>query len=219
MVNLVAVFDFEGLKVRGRDVEVTFDQLYSLQLFGLPRLTHIWWMVPKEFRGFKNLILLVIGNCHSLRYLLSPTVAKLLVSLQKLELENCKAMKEIISMEQDGSETNVAEEMTTYKIVFSQLSILELVDLENLTFFGSGKYECQFPSLNSVVIRNCKEMKNFCSGPICTPKLERGKVQIDFKWVWMGDLNTTIQCAESRWKFVFDSHDCNGLNHVVIQSG
>ncbi|CAK9188522.1 unnamed protein product [Ilex paraguariensis] len=192
-----AVFDFEWLKVRGRDVEVTFNQFDSLFLYGLPQLTHIWWMVPKEFQGFKNLSWLIIKKCHSLRYLLSPTVVKLLVNLQELGVMDCEAMEEIISMEQDGSKTNVVEEMAMDKIVFSQLRHLNLVDLENLTVFCSGKYECQFPSLNSVVIRNCTEMKNFCSGPICTPKLERENVKIGKQEVWMGDLNTTIQCADS----------------------
>ncbi|CAK9155603.1 unnamed protein product [Ilex paraguariensis] len=207
---LEVVFDLEGLKAKGEQAEVILGQLESLEIHYSSNLMRIWKMVPKGLQGFHNLKTLQISYCGSLRYLLSPVMVNLLVNLRDLRLVNCEMMEEIIETGQGYPEIRIMDDIVTNQegeevIVFPRLSRLVLFNLENVTVFYSGKCGLQFPSLDQVHISNCPKLKFFCSGPLCTPKLERVNTSKD-QWlcmrdlstrdiecVWMGDLNKTVQ--------------------------
>ncbi|CAK9183961.1 unnamed protein product, partial [Ilex paraguariensis] len=207
---LEVMFDLEGLKAKGEQTEVILGQLESLEIHYSSNLMHIWKMVPKGLQGFHNLKTLQISYCGSLGYLLSPIMANLLVNLQDLYLERCTMMEEIIETGQGHPEIRIMDDIVTKQegeevIVFPRLSKLVLWNLENVTVFYSGKCGLQFPSLDQVQISNCPKFKFFCSGPLCTPKLERVNTRKEqsvcrpckftryIERVWMGDLNKTVQ--------------------------
>ncbi|KAA8517325.1 hypothetical protein F0562_017626 [Nyssa sinensis] len=151
--ELEAVFDFNGLKVNQGHAEVAFNRLRSLVLERLPKLTHVWRMVPRGIRGFQNLTSLEVEKCDNLRSLLSPSTSKLLVKLQELKLKNCKMMEEVIETEAEGE--------TTKMILFPELCSLTLNALPNLENFVSGSYTSKFPSLKILKVYLCPKLKAF----------------------------------------------------------
>lgn len=67
----------------------------------------IWQdQLPSSFYGVKNLTSLSLEGCASVKYLMTITVAKSLVNLERLELNDCKLMKAIIISEDQDLDNN-----------------------------------------------------------------------------------------------------------------
>ena len=84
------IFQLEELNVEESHMAPILDQLRVLYLGDLPKLMHIWKKGPKRIMGFGNLRLLGVRGCNSLTYLFSPSIAKLLVMLEKIEVSYCE---------------------------------------------------------------------------------------------------------------------------------
>ncbi|TXG69578.1 hypothetical protein EZV62_004513 [Acer yangbiense] len=139
-------------------------------------------LVPTS-ASFQNLISMDVSGCNGLRSLVTATVAKSLVQLERMWIKNCNEMTEIVAIDGDVKED---------EIIFNKLERLELIDLSNLTSFYSGNYTLNFPSLDELLVTRCPKMKFFSSGISSTPKLQ----QIEWgssKYNLEGDLNTSIQ--------------------------
>ncbi|KAL6207675.1 hypothetical protein ACLB2K_018630 [Fragaria x ananassa] len=118
----------------------------------------------KESRqAFQNLREIDIESCDSLRTLLSPSVARGLVKLQTLTIENCKRIEEVLAVPAEGEETEDDN-------MFPQLRTLELEDLPNLGSFSQGDYNFKWPLVNDIKILKCYNLKTFCLGSLSTPK-------------------------------------------------
>ncbi|KAM7462058.1 hypothetical protein LguiA_030179 [Lonicera macranthoides] len=189
--SLETIFDCEGLKFGREHDEVILGQLESVNLTSVHEVTHIWRMVPKGIQGFHNLRSLTVSTCAGLRYILTPSVAKMVVNLQALILKLCKRVEEVINMEDEEDGTKI--EMIN-KVVLPRLHTLQLERLDNITVFCGGKYDLEVPVLEKLMIRSCPNMKSFCSGYLNAPKLER--VYLKYwsyeQWVWKGNLNKTL---------------------------
>ncbi|KAM7505418.1 hypothetical protein LguiB_004322 [Lonicera macranthoides] len=193
------LFDFEGLALEfPGEANIVLGQLHSIELFSLYKLRHIWKNVPKGFlQGFQNLTSLVVQYCGSMSYLFSPCIAKLLVNLWTIKLQDCKMMEVVIQSEENDCPEIEIETMTD-KIVFPCLRWLELEDLKYLAAFCRGKHDIEFPSLVEVLIAKCPKMEIFCSGSLSAPKLE-AVYSRKKRCVWMGDLNVTISHINERY--------------------
>ncbi|XP_050366965.1 probable disease resistance protein At1g12290 [Argentina anserina] len=102
-----------------------------------------------------NITRLVIRNCRS-TFLLIPSVARALVQLKRLEIHDCDIMEEIVETQEVGNEI-------TGKM-FSKLNYLKIIDLPRLRRFCLGS-NIEFPSLEELQIKGCKEMENFIHDP------------------------------------------------------
>ena len=171
----------EVFQLKGLDKEhqaKPLRQLRVLQLWLLPRLTHLWKekkklgpglqsleslqvcecdslinLVPSSVASFQNLATLDARSCDNLRSLISPSVAKTLVKLETLIARGSYMIEEIVANE--GEEA--ADE-----IIFYKLQHIKLVDLPNLTSFSSGGgYIFSFPSLEHMKVKGCPKMENF----------------------------------------------------------
>ncbi|KAI5659901.1 hypothetical protein M9H77_28694 [Catharanthus roseus] len=119
----------------------------------------------------RNLTKLNICNCDNVRYLFSPSIARELLSIQYLEIKNCKLVEEIVVRD-------VEDDEKMDKLVLPQLEKLILWKLENLKWFFHG--DVDFPSLVYFVFDECPRMEVLCCGTLCTPKIVK-------------DLNDTIR--------------------------
>ncbi|KAI8562169.1 hypothetical protein RHMOL_Rhmol03G0013800 [Rhododendron molle] len=111
--------DLKYLKVRSCD---HLKYLFVEPIQGLHRLP-----------PFNNLIVLIIEKYKS-KYLFSPTIAKGLVHLEKLEVKYCEIMEGIVGLERRNDEDEINSE-----VKFNKLKQLELVDLPNLLSFYAQK--------------------------------------------------------------------------------
>ncbi|XP_044467306.1 uncharacterized protein LOC123197197 isoform X3 [Mangifera indica] len=189
-----------------------FPSLEELELCEMPELSHVWkgkFQPCNAFQNlktlkvsecgslenswsssvpFQNLETLQVSKCDGLRYLLTPSKAKTLDRLTRMNLSDCKMMEEII--------THLGGEVIENSIIFSKLDHLELHCLASLKSFCCGDYTLEFLSLKKVVVRKCLEMETFCRGVLSTPKLQRlqfteGEDKVEE--CWEGNLNSTIQ--------------------------
>lgn len=149
---------------------------------------------PEKLILFPNLKVLELWHCDGLRNLLCPSMARGLVHLERLSIENCNLLEEIVGK---GEE----EEEIVDKIEMPLLKCLELKCLKNLKSFCQGRYAFNMPSLEDVCVYDCPNMKTFSFGYLSTPNLGKVHQNCDpwFRYrnpsnfVWFGDLNSTIQ--------------------------
>ncbi|KAL0005344.1 hypothetical protein SO802_012905 [Lithocarpus litseifolius] len=123
-------------------------------------------IVPFSSTSFHNLQNLIVHGCYVLISLLTPSTARTLVQLQRIEIWDCKRMREIVANE-------VSEAEAGDEIAFNNLTSLQLFDLPSLTAFHLGNRTIKFPSLDYVIVENCPKLKIFCSGVLSTPKLRQ----------------------------------------------
>jgi len=107
----------------------------------------------------KNLASMVVESCSNLNYLLTSSMVESLAQLKRLEIRNCKSMKEIVVPE------GIGEGKMTSKMLFPKLHLLEFNGLPKLTrFCTSNLLECH--SLKVLTLCNCPELKEFISNPL-----------------------------------------------------
>uniref|UniRef100_A0A2C9WG31 AAA+ ATPase domain-containing protein n=1 Tax=Manihot esculenta TaxID=3983 RepID=A0A2C9WG31_MANES len=157
--NLLPILnDLEKLEVRNCDsVEQVFGlerpnfdgpfgnlfNLSELKLINLPMLRLVWIEIPKGILDLRNLKLLKIYNCSSLRYIFTPTICCGLEQLQVLEVKSCAVVEEIITEE------------STDEIRFPQLNSIILESLPRLINFSSGSGTVHCPSLKEIAVVDC----------------------------------------------------------------
>ncbi|KAM3288831.1 hypothetical protein P3S67_022261 [Capsicum chacoense] len=124
------------------------------------------------------------SKCGNWRNLISPSVARGVLKLWELKIENCPLMEEEITAEEEG------EEETSNEPLFPLLEKLCLYKLSKLGHFFWTKRAVEFPFLREVKIRKCLEMKTFVQqGSVSTPSL---KIMNDDDEVKVDDLNEWI---------------------------
>ena len=174
---------------KGKYAEM-FERLTTLHLSKMPRLMHLWKENSRQGRGiqnleslhvsycsrlkklvpssmcFRNLYTLKVSECHGLISLATSSTVKSLVQLKELRLLGCKRMREIVTNEGEGEAGD--------EICFNQLKYLSLYDLPTLgSFFHLGNRTIKFPSLESLYVVRCPELKIFSDGVLSMQKLER----------------------------------------------
>ncbi|KAG8661247.1 hypothetical protein MANES_02G215425v8 [Manihot esculenta] len=117
--------------------------LSELKLINLPMLRLVWIEIPKGILDLRNLKLLKIYNCSSLRYIFTPTICCGLEQLQVLEVKSCAMVKEIITEE------------SMDEIRFPQLNSIILESLPRLINFSSGSGTVHCPSLEEIAVVDC----------------------------------------------------------------
>ncbi|KAL6207685.1 hypothetical protein ACLB2K_018639 [Fragaria x ananassa] len=123
----------------------------------------------QSHQAFQNLRVLSVDFCYKLRTLIPPSIARGLVKLQSLVINNCWEIEEIVAA--------VEGEETEGDIMFPQLRALSLCSLYNLGSFSQGKYNFKWPLLEDIGIINCYKMKNFGLGSLSIPR--KVKIMVD----------------------------------------
>ncbi|XP_065631972.1 probable disease resistance protein At4g27220 isoform X2 [Quercus suber] len=112
---------------------------------------------------FQNLLYLGVWGSDSFKYLLSSSIARAMVQVKYLHIVNCKAMEEILFIEDLGDEEEEEEEIIP-KMLFPRLEVLILRDLPILKRFCIGS-NIEFPSMKRLRIEHCPKLKTFISKP------------------------------------------------------
>ncbi|XP_034708972.1 uncharacterized protein LOC117932033 [Vitis riparia] len=144
---------------------------------------------------FKNLHSVEVRGCGNLIYLVTSSMAKTLVQLKVLTIEECKSVEEIVRYE-EGEEP--------YDIVFSKLQRLRLVNLQSLKWFCSTTCIFKFPSLEQFEVKGCPQMEVFCETVPSTPRVKKVEIDMDVEEHFLGyDVNTIIRnTALEKFKIV-----------------
>ena len=148
------VFDLEGQKDDNDHQRIAvLAELKTLIVNHLRNLRYVWKNVPQEIQGFQNLTSINILDCHKLRYLFPPTVAKLLVELQSIEIGWCDMIENIV--QRDG------EEEVEDIILFPKLTSFDLRSLPNLMSFYIEPYSFEWSSIENIDMYECPKFKTY----------------------------------------------------------
>ncbi|XP_047253806.1 disease resistance protein RPS2-like [Capsicum annuum] len=105
---------------------------------------------------FSKIEKLEVRRCGELRNLMSTSLARGLLNLRILSIEECQSMEEVIAeQEQEG------EEIMRNESLFPVLEELKLCNLPELGHFILTKHALEFPFLKEVDICECPKMKTF----------------------------------------------------------
>ena len=192
--SLEAIFQIDELPIEESHIASILDHLRKSSLSYLPKLMHIWKKGPKRIVGFGNLRLLEVYKCDNLTYLFSPSIAKLLVMLEEIQVIDCQKIEEILARarEEEGEEKDI--------VLFNKVNSLVLVDLPNLKCFCNEANAFEWLSLKEEGVIRCPTLRTFVPANLKTPKLE-GVYEDYYFFVheiggdpqWKGDLNATIE--------------------------
>ncbi|MBA0776409.1 hypothetical protein Gotri_011408 [Gossypium trilobum] len=110
-----------------------FDSSYnlsSLKFLSLMELTElrVIWNGSIQAVNFQNLTELNVGDCISLRYIFSPTIARNLPRLSLLRIFDCEELEQIIENDQTSSQHHLQP------ICFPSLAEVSVRDCENLKY-------------------------------------------------------------------------------------
>ncbi|KAL5823786.1 hypothetical protein ACOSQ4_021686 [Xanthoceras sorbifolium] len=193
-LDLEGLDNFMQMWKQGFKLDLLFRNLESLRVY---RRNSLIALVPTS-ASFQNLRSMKVSDCNGLGSLVTTTIAKSLVQLERMQISNCNMMTEVVA---DGE---VEEE-----IIFSKLETLCLTNLSNLTSFCSGNYTLNFPALDELDVTECPKMMFFSLGVLSTPMLQQ--IQCSSRdYNLEGDLNLTIQRIHEEMNAESSTKDCAG---------
>ena len=120
--SLQEVFELQRHDVRESHV-VTAIPLKRLWLSCLPKMKQVWNKDPHGIFSFQNLQEIIVWECESLQSLFPASVARCLMQLEDLRIEDC-GVEEIVSREE------IAE--AAARFVFPKVTILVLRDRKSV---------------------------------------------------------------------------------------
>ncbi|XP_041020823.1 uncharacterized protein LOC121262411 [Juglans microcarpa x Juglans regia] len=139
--------------------EVGFPSLKLLDLYGLPKIKHVWSKDSQTIPSFQNLQVIIVGKCVSLKSLFPASIVRCLEQLEKIKIYDC-GVEEIVAAEEGE-----AVEMT---LVFPQVTSLCLENLERL----EGVHDSKWSMLKEMRILECEKVK------LLFPSLVMDKLEI-----------------------------------------
>ncbi|KAM7486640.1 hypothetical protein LguiA_002649 [Lonicera macranthoides] len=159
--SLEVVFNLQGFNVnnegRYEPLAPLLTQLADIDLRSLPKLRHVWKTGAHVIQGsFKNLSWLHVEHCDSLKYVFTPSVAKLLLVLEEVKIIECENLEAIVADEDREEECRLelGGGGGINVILFPKLTCLSLHGLQNLLTIMPKPYTFNRSSL--LVVTSCK---------------------------------------------------------------
>ncbi|GKV51323.1 hypothetical protein SLEP1_g57991 [Rubroshorea leprosula] len=195
-------------------------ELCSLRLEDLPKLIAFncnckrMTLFQEQVASFSagKLMKLIIKGCDNLKCIFSSSMARDLKMLKHLEIRKCSSMKEVIL-----KDNNVEE-----KMIFPQLNILQIEDLEDLVNFYSGNC-IEFKSLRKLQVLNCPKLEGFIANTqtlfneqVEFPKLDFLRLSsINTKQIWHISSKQIMSFENLKNLFV---EGCGNLEYLLTSS-
>ena len=191
------IFDFE--KGQGSFPPI-LNKLSDLDFGHLNELIHIWNIknCPQQAMtsSFQNLTSLQLSSCPRLSYIFPPSIAKLLVALESINISSCESMQVIVAKEEKDENMNDVSVLLS----FLHLRYIFLMEMKKLSCF-SHQPNCtiSFPSLERVKISGCPMLETFVTVAAMSGEDTHKLKQVEDSYIpqhqlskWLGDINTTI---------------------------
>ncbi|KAL3729220.1 hypothetical protein ACJRO7_026337 [Eucalyptus globulus] len=147
--SLEAVFELRPLNRPDRHPTSCFP-LKQLELFELPKLKCVWDKELHYQDKFQCLRSICISRCESLTSLFPTSVAKYIIQLEDLEIDDC-GITELIEK----------EEGLVPQFVFPKLTSLKLKHLTELKCIYIGTHALRWPALKTLEVHGCNKVEIF----------------------------------------------------------
>ncbi|KAH7855982.1 hypothetical protein Vadar_031268 [Vaccinium darrowii] len=177
--SMEGIIEFEGeLDKDGLENEVCLSKLRRMKLRSLPKFISICTRLGKagttegnstiyaqpffaEEVTFPRLENLELEGCGSLTYIFQPSMARDLVNLQELIINDCSKMEAVLDGEE---EIDRQGRKSSDKTLLPYLIKLELRHLPKLRRFCHSSNPLELPLLSQMVIWDCPRMDSFSLG-------------------------------------------------------
>ncbi|MED6218323.1 hypothetical protein PIB30_025726 [Stylosanthes scabra] len=138
--SLEEVFESTGrmLTKEGYDQNINHYELQRIKFQDLPKVRHA---------SFGKLTSIEIARCNNLKCVVSYSVAKSLVEIKELKVNNCEMIEEIVKKEEEEKNINI-DGGSKDKTLFPKLEKLSLERLPNLRCVCYGDYDYDIPLRN-----------------------------------------------------------------------
>ncbi|KAJ7972077.1 Disease resistance protein [Quillaja saponaria] len=172
--SLEVIFDLEGSHFGGYQTFLPlFPQLKQLVISYLNELACVWSNVPhNNIQGFCNLTSINLCDCHSIRYLCTLRIAKLLTQLKSFKLGSCKKIGTIVAGDQVFHLDNELNKMEMGIVdLFPKLDYFCLWDLPELVNLCPSNCNLTWPSVTRMFVEDCPKLKT-CSSIVQSNNLK-----------------------------------------------
>ncbi|KAF3456087.1 hypothetical protein FNV43_RR00730 [Rhamnella rubrinervis] len=196
-------------KLKEMSLRGGISSLESLEL-GL-NFERIWWEASCNYK-LQNLRSLIVGRCHSLKYLFSFPIARSLSQLEHLEVRECRNMEEILVVNFDDQLAQVD--------LFPKLKHLELRYLHYERESGEGLQWSRSDIHDHQSNSDSATTTFFNPKVIGFPSLETLHLK-DVNMEGYGRKITNLQLKHSLWQFLsqeFKSYsvDCRDMEEILF---
>ncbi|KAL8482815.1 hypothetical protein ACS0TY_025736 [Phlomoides rotata] len=148
--------------------------LKKLHLYDLPLLQCVWEGTVSP-QSLIRLVALTLNGCPKLTKIFDLALARALPSLKHLRVEDCCNVSQIVELPQESS----ASELLDLPAMLNSVETIELINLSNLKGICSST-SLSWNSLNSMVIRSCKELCSLSLKQSNANKL--ASIECDERW-------------------------------------
>ncbi|KAM7489517.1 hypothetical protein LguiB_027001 [Lonicera macranthoides] len=230
--SVEVIFDLQQSNVNegGHELAV-LTRLKYVTLIGLNNLRHVWTNCPHVIQGssLQNLSSLSVYDCGCLRHVFTPSIAKVLVGLQTLQVDKCKNLEAIVAKEEEEEERMVGGGGI---ILFPQLTALYLDNLPKLLNMISKPYTFNWPSLKKLTMGDCAKLIERLNDTLqaksrelvdvpAKPMIEAGRKH-DRSWGYYdqswGVLPEDNLHHDRSWNSMIDHASGNSLNQHFVTS-
>ncbi|KAI3796888.1 hypothetical protein L1987_39575 [Smallanthus sonchifolius] len=165
-VNVEELFEVASdVTNNGSQTVVKFPKLREMELKYLSSFKYICKRSEPRILEFPNLTRLLIHKCNRLEHVFTASMVSTLMQLQELHISYTRSMEVIVKKEEecDGKAS---------EIKLPCLKSLKLEYLASLKGFSLGKENFTLPSLNTLVIKECPQIRIFNDGRAIAPELK-----------------------------------------------
>ncbi|KAJ6313980.1 hypothetical protein OIU78_017600 [Salix suchowensis] len=241
--SLEEVFELEEADERSSEVMELLSSLTRLELEWLPELKCIW-KGPTRHVSLRSLVHLELGSLDKLTFIFTPHLAKSLVHLETIRINDCSGLKHLIR------EMDDEREIFLYSLGFLKLKTLSISGCDELEYVFPISISPSLLNLEEIEIVNCKSVEEvFELGEVGEgineeePRLLSSLTRLELKWlpelkcIWKGStkhvsLRSLIYLklqSLDKLMFIFTPYlaqslvhletlcidDCSGLKHLI----
>ncbi|KAI7725947.1 hypothetical protein M8C21_004522, partial [Ambrosia artemisiifolia] len=209
--------------------------LEGIYLHGLEEMSHVWkccnwnkFLIPQhqplQF-PFQNLTYIILYECHKIKYLFSPLMAKYLSNLKKVEIYGCNGIEEVISRRDDEDGENTTS-TSTYPdtTLFPHLDSLYIQSLPNLKSVDDGDTRCRSDKLSSNITSTIHDEFQSCqvigaSWSLCQYPREIWIRSCDalscvIPWYAVGQMKRLHELVIAKCSSMTEVFECESINNV-----
>ncbi|KAM7486622.1 hypothetical protein LguiA_002631 [Lonicera macranthoides] len=163
--SLEVVFDLQGLNVNDEGhyelLASLLTQLTCIHLYSLPRLRHAWKTGAHVIQGsFQNLSSSYVKGCDSLKHVFTPSMAKLHLGLEIVEIVECVNLEAIVAKDDEEAERRLelGGGGGINIILVPQLTTLSLNNLPNLLTITPKACTLSLSFLEDFTVTDCDKL-------------------------------------------------------------
>ncbi|XP_068488939.1 uncharacterized protein [Phaseolus vulgaris] len=199
------IFDFANIPQSCDIIQTNLDNIF---LEMLPNLVNIWKDDISETLKYNDLRSIRVYGSPNLEYLFPLSVSIGLEKLEVLEVQSCRAMKEIVAWDKHASEDAI-------NFKFPHLNTLLLIDLYDLRSFYLGTHTLEWPQLKELDIVYCSMLEGL------TSKIINSRVHpivLATEKVLYNLENMSFSLNEAKWlqKYIANVHTMHKLEQLAL---